>query len=279
MIYELDTMYGIGSEKNLTLDASLGGNTASRAKAVILLAGISSRLRPLTLSLPKSLLPIGDSTGLGLMIQKLAAHNVTSFVIVCGYMRQEIRNYLKSHFGNFDFKFVTQHNYGDSNTGYALMLAREFVEGETFVKLDGDVVFDERMLDRLMTAEGFDTTSYVCVDRHSVDDEVVKVKCDESGRLLSIDNKLPVQQAVGESIGIERIARTDSRLLFDTLATRMADPSNHKEYYEVSYDAMIARGAEFRAVDVTDLHWVEMDTPRDYEKAKRLFGHNPVPSA
>ena len=61
-------------------------------KAVILLAGLGNRLQPLTLTTPKSLLPIGNSNTLEHMIRKLIKHDVSSFVIVCGHMQKEIQN-------------------------------------------------------------------------------------------------------------------------------------------------------------------------------------------
>lgn len=240
-------------------------------KAVILLAGLGSRLRPLTLATPKSLLPIGNSNTLEHMIRKLIKHDVLSFVIVCGHMQKEIQKYLKHAFPLLDITIVTNDYYRTTNTGYSLMLAKEYLRDETFIKLDGDVIFQEKIIKKLVAAE--DGLSYACVDNTSVDEEVIKVQCDALGNVTRIGNKLPVAGAVGESIGIERIDKHSSAALFAMLEKMMENPDSYQNYYEVAYDAIIQAGEPFKALDITGLHWVEIDTLNDYKLAEHYFSH------
>jgi len=239
-------------------------------RAVILLAGMGSRLGELTTSTPKSLLPIGASTTLERMIGTLAAHGVQTVVLVCGHMQEAIEAFLIGRFGGVEITVLRNADYATTNTGYSLLIAREKLDGKTFLKLDGDVVFDERILERLVAAPG--GVSYACVDRTEVDDEVIKVQCDADGAILRIGNRVPVIDAAGESIGIERIDEVSSGALFEALEALMEDPSNRKGYYEIAYDAIVQAGEPFGVVDVTGLPWVEVDTVEDYELALRLFG-------
>lgn len=239
-------------------------------KAVILLAGLGSRLQPLTITTPKSLLPIGNSNTLEHMVSKLIRHKVSSFVIVCGYMQKEIQEYLKKVFSFLDVTVVTNKYYKTTNTGYSLMLAREYLKGETFIKLDGDVIFDEKIIGKLVAAK--DDCSYVCVDSTAVDEEVIKVQCNALGNITRIGNKLPVASAVSESIGIERISKRSSVALFSMLEKMMDNSDNHQNYYEIAYDAIIQLGEPFKVINVTGLRWVEIDTLNDYNLAKHYFG-------
>lgn len=240
-------------------------------KAVILLAGLGNRLQPLTLATPKSLLPIGNSNTLEHMIRKLIRHDVSSFVIVCGHMQKEIQNYLTHTFPLLNIAIVTNDYYRTTNTGYSLMLAKEYLQDETFIKLDGDVIFQEEIIKKLVAAE--DGLSYVCVDSTAVDEEVIKVQCGADGNVTRIGNKLPVEDAIGESIGIEIISKRSSAALFAMLEKMMENPDNYQNYYEVAYDAIIQAGEPFRALDITGLHWVEMDNLDDYKLAQHYFSH------
>ena len=239
-------------------------------KAIILLAGMGSRLAELTASTPKSLLPIGHSNTLEHMIRKLIKHDVRSIVVVCGHLQAEIESYLQQTFPLLEVTIVRNPDYRITNTGYSLLLAREQLEGQTFIKLDGDVIFDEEILARLVAAG--DGWSYACVDRTAVDEEVIKVRCDTDGNIVRIGNDVPVTSAAGESIGVERIDKRSSAALFATLAALMEDPANHQKYYEVAYDEILRAGEPFKALDITGLRWVEIDTLNDYELAQRLFG-------
>ena len=240
-------------------------------KALILLAGTGSRLAELTVSTPKSLLPIGASNTLEQMIRKLTEHGVRSIVIVCGHRQEAIEQYLAQTFPHVQITILRNPDYRTTNTGYSLLLARKQLEAETFIKLDGDVIFDEEILARLVAAD--DGCSYACIDRTAVNEEVIKVRCDTNGNISRIGNHVPVPSAAGESIGVERIDERSCTRLFATLATMMNDPANHQSYYEEAYDAIIQAGEPFKALDITGLRWVEIDTPDDYRLAQHLFGY------
>ncbi|MEX2014535.1 MAG: phosphocholine cytidylyltransferase family protein [Candidatus Saccharimonadales bacterium] len=239
-------------------------------KAVILLAGIGNRLRPLTLDKPKSLLPIGNSTVLEHMITKLQKHGIHSFVIVCGHMEEMIKTYLAETFPELDVIFATNEKYLTTNTGYSLLVAKEYLNGETFIKLDGDVIFDDKIIKKLTSVN--DEQSYVCSDSTSLDEEVIKIICNDEGYVVRIGNKLPATKAIGESIGIERISKKTSLALFAALETMMIHEDNLQNYYEVAYDEIIQAGVDFKAIDITGLKWVEMDNRQDYEMAQSYFG-------
>jgi choline kinase len=238
-------------------------------KAVILLAGMGNRMQPLTHDTPKSLLPIGDSNTLEHMIRKLMKYEIRSFVIVCGHMQEEIRQYVARTFPLLDCAFATNERYKTTNTGYSLMLAKDHLQGESFIKLDGDVIFQEEIIRRLVEADGF--SSYVCVDSSGIDDEVIKVQCDPN--VARIGNELPVSSATGESIGVERIDERSNAALFAALEQMMEQVANHQLYYEVAYDAIIQAGESFKSLDITGLRWVEIDTLSDYRLAQEYFGH------
>ena len=238
-------------------------------KAVILLAGIGSRLHPITLDKPKSLLPVGDATILQHMLTKLLRNGVDSFIIICGHMQEIIESYVQKNFPKLAVRFVRNEHYLVTNTGYSLLLARPYLDGQSFTKLDGDVIFDEAIIQKLLATD--DSASVVCVDHKAVNEEVIKVICHSSGDISRIGNRVPVAQAVGESIGIEKISAATATTLFDALERMMASEANWKYYYEVAYDQIIEDGARFSTVDISGLKWVEIDTQADYVQALREF--------
>lgn len=238
-------------------------------KAVILLAGIGSRLHPLTLDKPKSLLPVGDATILQHMLTKLLKNGVDSFIIICGHMQEIIESYVQENFPTLPVRFVRNKHYLVTNTGYSLMLARPYLDGQSFIKLDGDVIFDEAIIQKLLATD--DSASVVCVDHTAVNEEVIKVICHPNGDISRIGNRVSVAQAIGESIGIEKISAATATTLFDALERMMASEANWKYYYEVAYDQIIEAGARFSTVDISGLKWVEMDTQADYAQALREF--------
>jgi len=120
----------------------------SKLKAIILAAGVGSRIRPLTDNCPKSLLKIGDYTILEMMISHLQSSGINDVVIVLGYLQQQIKDYIAGNFPDVNVQFVINEHYETTNTGYSLMLTESFVKDCDFIKFDADVVFEKSILNK-----------------------------------------------------------------------------------------------------------------------------------
>ncbi len=240
-------------------------------KAVILVAGFGSRLRPLTDEMPKSLLPIGDSTTLARMVNSLVAHSITEIVFITGHFEDKIKSYVQENFPNITAHFIRNEYYKETNTGYSLLLAEPYVRGETFIKFDGDVNFDPQILDKLVATP--EDANYICLDKTDVDDEVIKAELNSKNEIVALGKYVDTAKAAGESIGIEKIAAQFSEELFDSLRQIMSDKKNWQEYYEYAYDHLIQNGKSiFKHIDITGSKWVEMDNLQDYQLAQKYFG-------
>lgn len=239
-------------------------------KAVILSAGVGSRIRPLTDNCPKTLLKVGGITIIERMLANIQACGIGEIVIILGYLRDQIEIFVRDTFPDLKVQFVINNRYAETNTGYSLMLAAEFVAGSDFVKFDGDVVFEEGVLRRLLASED---ENCLCIDRNiQLDSEEVKVMLAEDTRIVRASKDVPPADAIGESIGIEKISGDTTDLLFAELRMMMQSADNFKEYYEAAYERLIAKNVAFHAVDITDFKWTEIDTRQDFDTAEQMFG-------
>lgn len=237
-------------------------------KAIVLAAGVGSRVRPLTDNKPKSLLEINEVSILERMLKNISAAGIKDVIIVTGYLEEQIKEFTPK-FNELNFIFVRNDIYDRTNTGYSLLLTKEFVGEDSFVKFDADVVFESEVLSKLINSS-FDTA--LCIDTNiHMDKEEVKVTTDEEGLVLEVGKKLDPHFSKGESIGIEKIGKDAGKLLFAELERLMNNEANFNEYYDDSYTTLVNQGVKFGAVDITGLNWVEVDTYEDYKRAKKLF--------
>lgn len=237
-------------------------------KAIILAAGIGSRIHPLTDNCPKSLLKIYDKTILEMMISHIQDCHINDIVFVTGYLEEQIKEYVNINFPDLKAYFVTNEKYAETNTGFSLLLAKDFVENSDFIKFDADVVFDKEILKKLIE---YPYENALCIDKNiHLDAEEIKVIIDDKNKILKASKTVDPQKAIGESIGIEKIGKNTAKLLFQELEEVMKDKKNHQEYYEVAYERLIEKGESFHALDITGLVWVEIDTKEDFELAKNI---------
>lgn len=234
--------------------------------AVILAAGVGSRLRPLTDDRPKALVSIGAETILGRAVRLLAAHGVERLVIASGYREDAIVGAL----GNCPLEVTYCHNpkFDRTQNSVSLALCRRALDGASFFKLDGDVVFLPEVLSRLDASRA---PLAVAVDAgRKLDAEAMKVAV-HLGTIRAFGKGLSLSESAGETIGIERIDESASKTLFDALDRARADGRTHL-YYEDVYSELIAADAlAAEVVDVADLPWTEVDDYSDLERARSLI--------
>lgn len=233
--------------------------------AVLLVAGVGSRLRPLTDDRPKTLVDIGGETILGRAVRLLAEHGVERVILATGYREDAVRSALAG--SPLEIVYCRNERFDSTQNAVSLALCAPAVDGRAFFKLDGDVVFRAEVLARL---DACDAPLAVAVDRsRRTDAEAMKFCVGPGDRIEAFGKGLGLDEAAGESIGIERVGAEVSAALFAELAL----PENAGLYYEDVYSKLIRVGRlEARAVEVGDLPWTEVDDPSDLRRARALFG-------
>ena len=111
-------------------------------ECVILAAGEGKRMRPLTASRPKVMLPVAGKPMLEHLIVSARDAGIKDFILVVGYKEQDIRDYFKdgTHFG-VKIRYAVQRK--QSGTANALLCTENLVKGP-FMLLNGDMILNTR---------------------------------------------------------------------------------------------------------------------------------------
>ncbi len=238
-------------------------------KGVILAAGASTRLRPLTNHLPKCLLEVGEKPILGRTLECLLANGITEVVIVTGYRESQIRKYVSDRFPRLAVTWLTNQQYDSTNNIYSLWLTRESVLDNDILLLDSDIVFDSRIIGLLLTS-GHENCLAVTTGK-PLGHEEIKVRVAGDGSIVEISKEVVPGKALGESIGIEKFSRPFVRTLFRVLDRKIVTEKNVNQFYEAAFQEVIDGGHSLVAVDVGELSCTEIDTPDDLETARMMI--------
>lgn len=243
-------------------------------KAIILAAGMASRLRPLTLTTPKSLLKVGERSLLQRSMDALIANGVTEFCIVTGYLHEMIEDFVKKQYADsIRVTFIYNKVYETTNNIYSLWLARPFAEGEEVLLLDSDLLYDPQIVTRVLAA---DAPNVLTLIRHELGEEEMKVVTDAQGSIKEISKTCNPADAAGESLGIEKMGKEYTKALYRELEPMMNEEHLENVFYERAFERLITQGHTYQVLDVTELFSCELDTIEDFENAKakipaRLF--------
>lgn len=233
-------------------------------KAVILAAGIASRLRPLTDDMPKCLLKVGEKNILELTIDNIIANNINEVIIVTGYFEEKIKDFVSKKYPGLNVTFIYNELYSLTNNIYSLWLTKESLLGDEMLLMDSDIIFDKEIITKLL-ASGYE--SCLALKRHDVQDEEIKVKVDEKGRVLEIGKEVKLEDAIGESIGIEKFGVETLKQLFSIIERKIIVEKKVNQFYEAAFQELADKGANIYTVDTTDYICMEIDTAADLEAA------------
>lgn len=118
--------------------------------ALILAAGRGTRLRPLTDTIPKPLVPVAGKGTLLHTLDMLPAA-VSRAILVVGYLHEQIRHVVGDSWKGFPVSYITQEVL--NGTGGALRRAQTTITSDRFLVLNGDDVYDADDLARLGQTE------------------------------------------------------------------------------------------------------------------------------
>jgi len=240
-------------------------------QAIILAAGLSNRLRPLTDTTPKCLLDIGKKNLLHRTINNICENEINDFIIVTGYKEKMIRDYVRENFSHLKIQLISNPDYANNNNSYSLWMTKDFVK-EDVLLLDSDILFDRSIISKLLKSK-HDNCLAVNVTKN-LDNEQIKVIINKHNKIHQIGKEVSIEKSIGESIGIEKFSLYYMKELFAILDRKIVKENNVNEFYEVSFQEIIDNNNEKNSifsVDVSDYKCIEIDTLEDYENAQKIL--------
>ncbi len=234
---------------------------------VILAAGMAKRLRPLTDSKPKCLLEVGGRTLLERTVSAMKQAGISQFVVVTGYLSEMIRDFLQEHFPALDITFIHNADFEHNNNIFSLWLSMQVVRGKEFLLMDSDILCDPAAVKRIAQ----EPESALALNRHECGEEEIKVIVDVEGRITEISKVCSVKDAIGESVGIEKMTAEYSEAIYQELVKMIEQEGLIDVFYERAFERLIPQGYTFKVVDTTSYFSYELDTPEDFERAQQLM--------
>lgn len=174
-------------------------------------------------------------------------------------------------FPEVDVKFIYNEKYATTNNIYSLWLVKNSIQGEDIVLLDSDILFDPGLVTAVINSPYPDT---LALNSHPLCEEEMKVIADPMGKVVEISKTCSPEQAIGESIGIEKISHTYLQYLFAELDHMILKEDLGNVFYEAAFQRLIAQGKSFHIVDTSTLFSTELDTLEDFQTATEKLPAN-----
>lgn len=118
-------------------------------KAIILNSGVGIRFRPFTNKNPKCLAKLNGKTILEHELENLSHYGIKNIIITIGPFEEKIKNLVKDKFPQLNVTYVKNPKYDSTNYIYSMWLTKHLID-EDILLLHGDVVFEKKLLGRLL---------------------------------------------------------------------------------------------------------------------------------
>jgi bifunctional UDP-N-acetylglucosamine pyrophosphorylase/glucosamine-1-phosphate N-acetyltransferase len=239
-------------------------------KAVVLAAGEGSRMWPLAETRPKHLLPIAGKPLIGHILSSLAAISITDVMLVIGFRGEMMRGALGdgTSFG-VHLQYLNQTKW--TGTASAVNVAREDVDEEQFLVLNGDLMLEARAI-KAVVDKARDYSTVIGVIKMDTPSEYGVVDLDED-RALRISEKPRGRREGWVNAGIYVLSKESFR------AIERTKPSKRGEYEITStLQLMIEQGVDVRSAEINAVDWMDVGRPWDLlsanERALLKLRHN-----
>lgn len=237
-------------------------------KLIILAAGGGTRLLKLTESIPKCLLPISNTNILGHQLANAIKVGIDEVVISVGYKANLVEEFVHKFRTELHIKVEFNPFYDITNNLISLWNVRHEIKNKEVIVLNGDDLFDYRILEKLKKTKG--EVNLVVAHKKEYDGDDMKVSSMD-GRILKINKVMRSSQATGESIGMMKFSPEGANYLYWKLNNMVRDKENLNAWYLRAIQEMIDDGITVKPCEIGDLPWMEIDFPEDYKKAQSFY--------
>lgn len=226
-------------------------------KAIILAAGMSKRMR---LNIPKYLLKLNMYTICDYQIRSLIDCGIGRTFVVVGYKKEMIINYVIKKYNNIGI--IVNNLYKETDNAFSLALALQMIDlHEPVIVLDGDIIFDVRLLRKLSDLRG---SALVADNVSKTEIEDCKVLT-RNGYAISIGKRTN-----GTSIYTSMIKLSGNFL--EKFKIEVEKPKYRATWYSVPLNELLMRFPKAVRVTFTNgLFRLDVDTPEDLILAKKII--------
>jgi dTDP-glucose pyrophosphorylase len=231
-------------------------------KAIILAAGLGTRLRPLTNDVPKSMISIAGKPLLERIILDLKKYGIGNFVIVVNYLKEKIIDYFSdgSKFG-VKINYVVQEN-PRGGTAAAVLAAKNFVKDKSFFVVAGDELKDFSIAEVMANEDDSIITAF-------------KVENPEEYGVLEVDGKNVLRIREKETNPVSNIINISFYKfpieIFEAIDKIKPSPRGELEITD-AINKLIEEGHAFRFIE--SKNYFDISSMEGLEEARKFFSKN-----
>lgn len=235
-------------------------------KALILAAGVGSRLAPITDTCPKSLVPVNGIPILIKQIENLHENGIKEITIIAGYKADILEKTIHELYP--EINIICSHEYKTTNNMYSAYLAKNIMEHHSFLMMNADVFLDASVIRKLLE---FPEENAIVTDIGKYNEESMKIVV-ANDKVVKISKAISAECAFGVSIDVYKFSEEGGKYFFRKCVEYIEGKKENNLWSEVALNDILSE-IEFKACPLEG-RWIEIDDHKDLKKAEIIFSRD-----
>lgn len=242
-------------------------------QALILAAGMGSRLKDLTADNTKCMVKVNGVTMIERMLNQLENKAFSKIIIVTGYEGQKLIDFIETLDISTPIEFINNPIYDQTNNIYSLWLAKDKLLEEDTVLLESDLIFEDSVLDALLDDS---RSTLALVDKYEswMDGTVVKLDQDDNISAFVPGKKFVYRDidSYYKTVNIYKFSKEFSTTHYVPFLDAYTQALGRNEYYEqVLRVITLLDDPAIKAKRLDGQKWYEIDDVQDLDIASSIF--------
>lgn len=242
-------------------------------QAIILAAGMGKRLKELTQDNTKCMVKVNGVSLIERMLSQIDKRNLSRIVIVVGYEREKLKDYIATLDVNTPIEYVDNPIYDKTNNIYSLALAKDFLAEEDTLLFESDLIFEDSVIDELLN-DSRETLALVDKYESWMDGTCVKISENDDIEAFVPGKKFKFNEIKDyyKTVNIYKFSKHFSVTHYVPFLDAYQKALGLNEYYEqVLRVITMLDDPEIKAKRLSGQKWYEIDDIQDLDIAESIF--------
>jgi UDP-N-acetylglucosamine diphosphorylase/glucosamine-1-phosphate N-acetyltransferase len=238
-------------------------------KAVILAAGEGKRIRPLTYTRPKPMLPIAGKPHLQIILEDLKKAGIIDVILIVGHLQELISGYfLDGSQWGLNIEYITQKE--QLGTGHATLCAKQSIQSEPFLLINGDIIVSsETFIKLIKNYKSMSNNSFLSVIKTPDPSSYGIVQFNKKTRDVSKIIEKPSPENIPKDAFTNAGLYLFNPVIFDVLQKTPKSPRGEIEITD-AIQRLIDQGNTVKCFEIEDF-WLDIGKPWDLFEANQYL--------
>ena len=242
-------------------------------KAIILAAGMGSRLKALTKDNPKCMVKVNGETLIERVLSQLDKCNLEEIILVLGYKKEVLKEYINNLKIKTKVSYIDNDIYDKTNNIYSLYMAKEEMLKNDILLLESDLIFDDSILKNL-TADSNKNMAVIASYEPWMDGTCVKLDSENNIIDFVTSKKFDFNNTkdLYKTVNIYKFSKEFNKCYIKFLEAYLSS-NGENQYYETVLETMInVLPNKLKGFVLNDNQkWYEIDDKQDLDNAESIF--------